>query len=271
MNIKTEIIGAVLLGLITIGLVLWYMSEHPAPYINQPNLTDFAGTAGKEGNPVSLNETAAYYEIVASYPSSTGLKATAGVEADTKAVALMRAFETDSIATFKKEGNFENLSHDDVQILGLDQRKESLEIAYQSKTTPRTLSYIYTITADTLGAHPNTYFRTFTFDRATGAPLNLKDLFTPGSDYLRVLSTQSRKLLIASIAAREGVTAADVDTDYLNRGTGPDADNFANWYVEGSSLVLIFPPYQVAPYAAGVQMATVPLSQLANILNPAYK
>ncbi len=271
MNIQTEIIGAAVLAVVVAGLVLWYVSEHPAPYVNNTFETAASTKAGSEGAAVSLNETAAYYDIVASYPSSTILKASAGPDADTRAVARMKQFAVDSIATFKTEGNFANLSRDDVQILGLDQRKESLEIKYESKTAAQTLSYIYTTYADTHGAHPNTYFRTFTFDRKSGVGLALKDIFVPGADYLSVLSTQSRRLLIASIAAREGVKSTEVDTDYLNRGTGPDADNFQNWYFEGTSLVLIFPPYQVAPYAAGIQMATIPLSQLSSILNPAYR
>ena len=271
MDTKTEIMGAVVLGIVLVGLVLWYMNENPAPYVRTPQDATNDINTGTEGSPVSLNETAAYYEIVASYPSATTLKASAGANADRAAVELMRQFEADSIATFKKEGNFENLSHDDVQILGLDQRKMSLEIRYEGKKAPHTLSYLYTTHADTHGAHPNTYFRTFTFDTKTGASLTLKDLFVPGTEYLSVVSVHARKQLVDSIAAREGVKASQVDVEYLNRGTVPSSDNFQNWYLEGHTLILIFPPYQVAPYAAGVQTVIIQLSQLATILNPAYK
>lgn len=268
---KMEIIGAIVLGVVVLGLVLWYMNENPTPYVNRPLGTVPGNNLNTQSVPVSLGETATYYDIIASYPSSAGLTERAGATADAQAVALMKQFEMDSIASFKKDGNFANLSHDDVQLLGLDQRKESLEIKYESTVGPHTLSYIYTTYADTHGAHPNTYFRTFTFDRKTGINLALSDIFLPNADYLSVLTEQSRKILVASIAAREGVKVTDVDMDYLRRGTGPDADNFANWHIEGTSLVLIFPPYQVAPYAAGVQTAVIPFSQLSSILNPAYK
>jgi len=57
----------------------------------------------------------------------------------------------------------------------------------------------------------------------------------------------------------------------MNRGTTPDADNFQNWYVEGTTLVLLFPPYQVGPYSLGVVSVPIPLSELGTNLNPDFK
>jgi hypothetical protein len=270
MNTKTEVIGAAALAILVVVLVLWYMSEHPAPVVNHPYTATTISPGGTNA-PGSLNETSTYYEIQASYPSSTSLKATAGAAADAKAVEIMKQFELNTIDAFKEQGNFANLTHDDVQMMRLDQRKETLSLSYQTKSGPKTISYLYTLTEDTLGAHPNTFFRTFTFNKKTGESLDISDLFTPGADYLSVLSAKSRALLPTTIAAREGVSVADVDTDYLNRGTTPDADNFQNWYLEGSNLVLVFPPYQVAPYAAGMQTASIPLSQLSSSLNASYR
>ncbi len=48
----------------------------------------------------------------------------------------------------------------------------------------------------------------------------------------------------------------------LNSGTTAKVENFQDWYIDGTSLVIIFPPYQVAAYAAGEQTVTIPFSQL---------
>ncbi len=256
------IIGALILGVITIGLVLWYMNEHPAPFINKPSQVGTGQNTTNAGTvPLTLNESAAYYDITASYPSTTSLKSGVGSNADAKAVALMKQFEQKEIADFKTQGNFANLTHDDVQIMGLDQRKESLEITYDSRSGTHTVSYLFTIHADTLGAHPNTYFRTFTFDTKTGTVLALGDIFVPGTDYLSLLSTKTRALLPAVLAQREGGKASSVDKTMMNAGTEATIDSFQDWYIDGNNLVLLFPPYAVAPYSAGVITLPIPLSQ----------
>ena len=61
------------------------------------------------------------------------------------------------------------------------------------------------------------------------------------------------------------------DVDYIRQGVTPEALNFQSYAIEGDALVLIFPPYQVAPYAAGTQEVSIPLSQLKEILKPAYQ
>lgn len=270
-TLRTEaIVGGLALLIVILGGVIWYMATHP-PRAGLPSTQNATSTPVATGSENQLiTENAAYYEIKAVHPASTPLAHTAGVEADRTVVALMRQFELDTIATFKRDGNFANLSHDDIQIMGLDQRKMSLDITYDLKSSPKTTSYIYTIYQDTLGAHPNAFFRTFTFNTATGKLLAVSDIFTPGTNYLSVLSAESRKRLPTMIAARVGVSVSELDPDSMNDGTAPEADNFQNWYLDGRNLVLIFPPYQVAPYAAGVLSVSIPLSQLSSV-SPAYK
>jgi hypothetical protein len=269
---RTEaIIGALVVIIVLMGGVIWYMATH-APGVGPlgPQATSTPNGASTMPDKV-IEEHAKYYDVKAVYPSSTSLKTTAGVEADAKAVEIMKQFELNTIEGFKEQGNFANLTAEDIKIMRLDERKQSLEIKYEMKSGPKTVSYVYMMYMDTLGAHPNTFFRTFTFDAASGAGLQIDDVFAPGTNYLNILSTQSRKLLPAAIAAREGISVSSVDTDYLNRGTTPDADNFQNWYIEGSNLVIVFPPYQLAPYAAGVLTVSIPFSHISSSLNAAYK
>ncbi|MDB5194832.1 MAG: yjeA [Parcubacteria group bacterium] len=267
--LRTEYIigGLVVLVLILAG-VIWYMAVHPSSSPLGPSTattTPATGTTAT-GVPGHLDEHGKYYDITAAYPATTPLAALGSAEPNAKAVDTMKQFEIQAIAAFKEQGNFANLTAQDIKAMGFDQgRKESLAITYQTKSAANTISYIYTITEDTFGAHPNTTFKTFTFDKKTGTILSLKDLFAPGADYLTSLSTLARKMLPATIAAREGIKASQVDTSMLNSGTAAKVENFQNWYVDGKNLVLIFPPYQVAAYAAGEQIVSIPSSQLTSL------
>lgn len=259
-TVHTEVvIGGLVLIILALGGVIWYLATHP-PQAGIPKGEGATTTPENVSSNASgsLEESKAYYYVKAAYPRSADLRG----EADAKAVALMKQFELDTIAQFKKDGNFDSLSQNDVETIGLGERRETLDITYVRKNGVHTVSFVYTITADTLGAHPNTYFRTFTFDTRNGANLELGELFTPGATYLQLLSTKSRQVLPAAIAAREGVKVSEVDTGYMTRGTTAEATNFSNWYLDGTSLVIIFPPYQVAPYAAGALTISLPLSQL---------
>jgi hypothetical protein len=62
----------------------------------------------------------------------------------------------------------------------------------------------------------------------------------------------------------------DVNTEYLNQGTTPEEANFENFTITGDALVLIFPPYQVGPYALGTQTVSIPLVELKDVLKPVY-
>lgn len=270
MNSKPAIFGAIILGILILGLVLWYVTEHPAPYINHPTATSTpAGTVGTASAPGHLTEHAAYYDIDTAYPTATPLKGTAGATADAKAIAIMKGFDQNSIDAFKEDGNFANLTQEDIHMQGLDQgRSYSLQITYKVYESAHTVSYVYVLYEDTLGAHPNSYYRTFTFDKKTGAGLELGDLFVPNTDFVTTLSTISRKLLPSIEAKEQGSSLEEVATQMITDGTTPDADNFLNWYVDGTNLVLVFPPYQVSAYALGTQIVTIPLSQLA--IQPSY-
>jgi hypothetical protein len=259
-----EILGVVILVSIVLIFTLWYMATHqaPKPYTGAPEV---ATTTPEALPPQIVEEHGQYYDIEASYPGETLIKASAGAEADTEAVALMEDFVEDTIKDFKTQGRFDTLTPEDIQIMGLsDTRKESIQITYEEKEGPKTVSYVYTLFVDTLGAHPNAFYRTFTFDRATGEELEIADLFIPRAAYLTRLSAIAEFELSKSLGDF-------VDVDYIRQGTAPESLNFQSYSIEGNSLVLIFPPYQVAPYAAGTQTVSIPLSQLSEILKPEYQ
>jgi hypothetical protein len=63
---------------------------------------------------------------------------------------------------------------------------------------------------------------------------------------------------------------------WIEKGTAPDAANFAVFLVDGLDtraigVTVIFPPYQVAPYADGPQQVEVPAKVFYDLLKPEYK
>lgn len=252
MNRKT-ILGLLALIIVVAGL-LWYAgaSQPPEEAAATPITLPSTGYA----------EHAPYYDIAANYATTTPL---AG-DASAAAIATMEDFVSATIATFKKDGNFDNLTPQDISAMGFDKgRKESLNIIYLISSSPHTVSYIFTVYQDTGGAHPNASFKTFTFDTATGAELSLADLFSANSDYLGTLSTIARAQLPAQIGSEL------LNASMLAAGTVPNEQDFQDWFVDNGTLDILFDPYAVAPYAAGPQTLQIPLSQLKTILKPEYQ
>ena len=260
---RAELLGAAALIALILGFTLWYMATHqaPEPYSPVPETEEVAESLPPE----TYEEHGQYFDIEATYPAETPLKATAGEDADAAAVALMEDFVDETIRDFKRQGNFDNLTPEDVQIMGLsDTRKESLTLIYEERMGDDTITYVFTLHVDTLGAHPNTFYRSFTFDRVSGKELKIQDLFVSGSGYLTRLSAIAEFELT-------NILGESSDLDYIRQGVAAEAINFQSYAIEGKDLILIFPPYQVAPYAAGTQTVAIPLAQLSEILKPEYR
>ncbi len=253
-----------LIVLLVAGGALWYVLTRPVeglPPGSMGTTTPQGSTAGTR----HITEETELYEIDAAYPASTPLTASAGARADAAAVASMKGFAEAEIARFKDNGDFDSMTQEDKEMLGYgDGRKQALGLEYTLYTSPATVSYVYLIYVDTFGAHPNAYYRTFTFDKETGEDLHIDDIFSGTADYTSVLSMETRTRLKAALGA-------DASIDMLEAGTTPDADNFQNFYLEGDALVMVFPPYQVGPYAIGTQEVRIPRSSLGNALKAEYR
>lgn len=251
---RNTVIGIIAL-LIILGGITFYASTKPLT----GKAPDMAGTIIlPEGG---YSEHATYYDIVANYATSTPLRG----RANTAAIAQMKDFVGGTIAQFKVDGNFANLTQEDIAMMGFDEgRKQALTIVYLISSSPRTVSYIFTIYVDTLGAHGNTFFHTFTFDTVTGEPRSLRDVFSPGAEYLEKLSGIARAKL-------PSVIGQDYDMTFIKGGTTPEDKSFEDFFLDNGELVILFAPYQVAPYAAGPQTLRIEVSELASILRPEYK
>jgi hypothetical protein len=139
----------------------------------------------------------------------------------------------------------------------------------KSSLPPNSLSVSYEVTAANKdfisvlfsfheylgGAHPNTITESFNYDLNRNAPVSLADLFTPNSNYLKVISDYAIKEL------KKLDTVSGVEN-----GAGPKIGNFHSWNITPTGLKITFDPYQVGPYAAGPHEVVVPYSVLKPII-----
>ena len=107
-------------------------------------------------------------------------------------------------------------------------------------------------------AHPDQTSRTFTFDLVSGHQVKLDQLFLPGTNYLQVLADYCK----IELAGR------DIAFDTTATGADPLPDNYRAWNISVDGLVITFDAYQVAAYAAGPQIVTIPYMELQAIIDP---
>jgi hypothetical protein len=91
---------------------------------------------------------------------------------------------------------------------------------------------------------------TFAFD-ATGAPITLNDIFSNPDAGLKDVA-----LFVQKEIEKKKIS----DLQWIKDGAAPIQDNYQTFVVGDTGITFIFDPYQVAPYAAGVQNILVPFS-----------
>lgn len=250
------IVGVLVLVVALIGGLWYYFST-------QPRSTPIEEGAVEEQKDTTKTDTGEYYDISATYPTHT---LQGNPEADAQAQKIVSSFIEREIARFKKDYKLLELTPEDVEIQRLGERKYDLEVSYTEYESEKTVSLVFTLFADTLGAHPNTYYQTFTFSKETGELIALQDLFTNKDTYLETLSDISRKELTKHIAEVLEMSEDELDTSDIETGTKPVADNFSWFYLTDSELVLIFPPYQVGPGVLGTQKVEIPRSEISDLV-----
>lgn len=252
--------------LLVLGLIAWGVGSLSRtmlePTIEQEQTSPILGGTATSSTSYEYVENKPYYTIEATYPRKTLLQ---DPGADLKARTTMEQSIADGIAQFKTDGNFANLTAEDIQLQGLGtDRKYALGYDYKEYKGASTVSYVYLVYQDTLGAHPNAYYSTFTFD-AQGNRLELADLFASGTRYLDQLSSLAYAGVVAELTSRGGEAPGEDQLDTIRMGTAPSPEALQFFYVSGNTLHLLFPPYQVAAYAAGSFDISIPLSSLSGL------
>ncbi|HAT1595458.1 TPA: RsiV family protein [Legionella pneumophila] len=128
-------------------------------------------------------------------------------------------------------------------------------IPYQSASA---LSVRFNISIYHRGAaHPSNTVKVLNFIKSQ--PVQLSDLFVPGSDYLQP---------IANLAKKE-ITAKKIsDENWIKEGTKPTQENYSIWHFTKNGIAIVFNTYQVAAYVYGEQTVDVPLSLISAMVKP---
>src|SRR5688572_18572697 len=111
-------------------------------------------------------------------------------------------------------------------------------------------------------AHPNSYTEVLNFDLKNGKVIRLSELFNPGARYLQAISNYSIGDLKKQSKDKQGM----LDDDWIQRGAGPDAENYKSWTISRKGLGINFDAYQVGPYAAGPQQVFIPYTALKDLI-----
>lgn len=143
----------------------------------------------------------------------------------------------------------------DLQVGNMPTTVEEMEGSYEIKNNQREVlsvslsNYTYHFHA----AHGMTFIKSLTFDWQKGKLYQLKDLFKPGSDYVKRLSD----LIRLQIQQR--------DIQLLNDFTAiqPNQD----FYIADKALVIYFQLYEITPYVFGFPMFPISVYSLQDIID----
>lgn len=181
---------------------------------------------------------------------------------EARANDVIATFVADVIASFRKD------AADTEAGKPKDLPASDLTMSYSTLLlSPSVISFRFDISAYVVGAaHPNNYTRILNYDIARHVVLKPNDLFLGGADYFAFLSTQSRAKLLVACSDCD-----DSDKEVIAAGTEPTKENFSRIGLTPGGIVVIFDPYQVAPYARGTQTVLFTLAELGDILAPETK
>ncbi|HMN85921.1 MAG TPA: DUF3298 domain-containing protein, partial [Bauldia sp.] len=141
-----------------------------------------------------------------------------------------------------------------------------LDIGYETaRNDDAVFAALFSISMMTGGAHPNHDFETFNYLRPDGWRVYLPEIFD--SRGLKKIS----ELAIADLTRELTGPDGSSDPDWIKDGAGPAWANFADFILLSDALVIHFPPYQVAAYAAGPQEVTIPLDALVDFQRPDWR
>jgi hypothetical protein len=193
------------------------------------------------------------YEIDTALPQLSGA---ARVQKFNQAVANLVATRTGEFKKTADEMAREEAA--DTQDAKSSRPPNSLNVNYEVTAADKDfISVLFTFFEYSGGAHPNTITESFNYDLNRNAPVRMADLFTPNSNYLKVISDYSVREL------KKLDTVSSVEN-----GAGPKIENFHSWNITPTGLKITFDSYQVGPYVAGPHEVVVPYSLLKPIIKP---
>jgi hypothetical protein len=138
---------------------------------------------------------------------------------------------------------------------GGEDRDYTLNGSFKNYSGGEYNSFVFLVSVDFGGAHPNHFYKTLTFDKNNDVVSfgNMLERELGGYTSLKAISDSVKNIVANNLGE-------DANLEMIADGAGPKIENFRNFYIEGSDLVFVFEPYAVAPYAYSTQEARIKLS-----------
>jgi Protein of unknown function (DUF3298) len=185
------------------------------------------------------------YEIETEAPQLAGAAPGLGEQFDRAVANLIAARASE----FKKEASLN---------CGGIERVCKLWGSYEIKDADKDfISILFSFDVDAGGIRPTTNYGALNYDLNRNARLKLADLFTPNSNYLKVISDYSIKELL-----KMGMNSDDAN------GAGPKLGNFHSWTIAPYGLDISFDRGQIVNWASGEFGVVIPYSVLKPIIKP---
>lgn len=119
-----------------------------------------------------------------------------------------------------------------------------------------TQSVVLELFQDVGGAHPVTWYKTFTYNLDTRTPVTFDTLFKPGTDPLTVIFPVVQQQLERE-TGQPGIVMP---------GDGTDPSRYQNFALTNDDLIFFFGQGELLPSAAGATVVRVPRNVVAPIL-----
>lgn len=183
------------------------------------------------------------YEVDFTFPVTNDLKI------DTEITKVV----DDLVSSFEKEA--ESFSPHP----SLSDRKYTLINTLEAHLGKKYNTFVFLISVDFGGAHPNHFYKTLTFDKDKNI-VSLEDVLKTefdGTKSLDIISKITKDYLYEKLG--EGV-----NPEMINEGAKAELNNFKNFYLTENQIVFLFEPYSVAPYAYSTQEVVIDFSEIKN-------
>ncbi|MES2205074.1 MAG: YiiX/YebB-like N1pC/P60 family cysteine hydrolase, partial [Pseudomonadota bacterium] len=110
-------------------------------------------------------------------------------------------------------------------------------------------------------AHPTLTVETINVDAKNQRVLKFSDLVSDQEKALKIIATYSQAYLLKKV---------NMPADFFKIGTAPLLENYSHWNINSEYLEITFDRAQVTPSYYGLQVVDIPLSLLADVLNPTF-
>jgi hypothetical protein len=257
--------GLIIVIILLVGVIA-YMYFHEKSVVSVENDTDSEVILDDESDETindrslfdgeeekKINEENEFLIVKMSYPAF----------ADSEIGRDVESFVEAELRQFKKDISFDNFPLEEknrIEQMGYKYTFDSNYKLYEGRGVSTVFLDFSTYTG---GAHGGHYLKSMNYND-DGQRITIGDMFMSETNYLTKLSETSRVKIKEKL--EDGVGA------WADEGTAPTTDNFSTFYTDMEGILhIVFQPYQVAPWAAGVVEISIDMkSELGDIIDPKY-